>query len=104
MWCFGVKELGILQLRGRHTSLVAISQLMNGGLPLPRKFERNMEKAQLIISRNRIGTDGKRICKIMRALRQSLIEANGGAALLRYCELDTMSMVFSWEYFFITRS
>lgn len=25
-------------------------------------------------------------------------------ALLRYCELDTMSMVFSWEYFFITRS
>ena len=29
----------------------------------------------------------------------SAICRNGSAALLRYCELDTMAMVCIWEYF-----
>ena len=33
-------------------------------------------------------------------VRADIIEKKGRAeALLRYCELDTMSMVFIWEYF-----
>lgn len=51
--------MGICELlRSGLASLVAISMQMIGILPLFKKLENNMEKAQLIISRNRIGTDG----------------------------------------------